>query len=53
MSIEDFLNEREQTSVVEIEKPKKKKPAKKSNIRSIPQEKVEKFKQVLLYILPK
>ncbi|MXW21906.1 MAG: helix-turn-helix transcriptional regulator, partial [Candidatus Dadabacteria bacterium] len=55
MPIEDFLNEREQTSpMIEIEKPKKKKPAEKSNIRiSIPQEKMEKFKQVLLYILAK
>ena len=55
MSIEDFLNEREQTPhIIEIKKPKKKKPAKKSNIRiSVPQEKVEKFKQVLLYILAK
>ena len=55
MSIEDFLDEREQTPpIVEIKKPKKKKPAKKSDIRiSVPQEKVEKFKQVLLYILAK
>ena len=55
MPIEDFLDEREQTPpIIEIKKPKKKKPAKKSDIRiSVPQEKVEKFKQVLLYILAK
>ena len=53
MSLEDFLNEREQPSpAIEIKKPGKKKPVKKDNIRiSVPQEKVEKFKQVLLYVL--
>ena len=55
MSLEDFLHEREHLSpIVEIKKAKKKKPVKKPNIRiSVPQEKVEKFKQVLLYVLAK
>lgn len=55
MSLEDFLNEREQPSpIIEIEKAKKKKSVKKHDIRiSVPQEKVEKFKQVLLYVLGK
>ena len=55
MSIEDFLNEREQPSpVIEIKRARKKKSTKKQNIRiSVPQEKVEKFKQVLLYVLAK
>ena len=53
MPIEDFLNGREPASpVVEIKKTRKKKPAEKSNVRiSVPQEKAEKFKQVLLYVL--
>lgn len=53
MSLEDFLNEKEQPSPdIEIKKSGKKKPVKKHNIRiSVPQEKVEKFKQVLLYVL--
>ncbi len=55
MSLEDFLNERQQPSpIVEIKKAKKKRPVKKHNIRiSVPQEKAEKFKQVLLYVLAK
>ncbi len=55
MSIEDFLNEREQPApVIEIKRARKKKLAKKQSIRiSVPQEKVEKFKQVLLYVLAK
>ena len=55
MSIEDFLNEREQPSpVIEIKRARKKKLAKKQSIRiSVPQEKIEKFKQVLLYVLAK
>lgn len=55
MSIEDFLNERERpSSVIEIKGAKKKKSGKKHDIRiSVPQEKVEKFKQVLLYVLTK
>lgn len=55
MSLEDFLNEREQSSpVIEIKKAKKKKSIKKQDIRiRIPQNKVEKFKQVLLYVLDK
>ena len=53
MSIENFLNRREQPSpVIEIKRAGKKKSAKKQGVRiSVPQEKVEKFKQVLLYIL--
>lgn len=53
MPIEDFLNKREQPPpVIEIKRAKKKKPAKKQSIRiSVPQEKIEKFKQVLLYVL--
>ena len=53
MSLEDFLNEKEQPPpAIEIKKPRKKKPVKKHNIRvSVPQEKAEKFKQVLLYVL--
>ena len=55
MSTEDFLNEREQPSpVIEIKGARKKKPTKKQSIRiSVPQEKIEKFKQVLLYVLAK
>ena len=55
MSIEDFLNERERpASVIEIKRAKKKKSGKKHDIRiSVPQEKIEKFKQVLLYVLAK
>lgn len=55
MPIEDFLNERQQPApVIEIKRSKKKKPAKRQSIRiSVPQEKVEKFKQVLLYVLAK
>lgn len=53
MPIEDFLNQREQPSpVIEIKRSRKKKSAKKQSIRiSVPQEKMEKFKQVLLYVL--
>ncbi len=53
MPIEDFLNEREQPSpVIEIKRARKKKSAEKQSVRiSVPQEKVEKFKQVLLYVL--
>ena len=55
MPLEDFLNERQQPSpIVEIEKVKKKRPVKKHNIRiTVPQEKAEKFKQVLFYVLAK
>ncbi len=53
MSLEDFLNEEEQPSPdIEIKKSGKKQPVKEHDIRiSVPQEKVEKFKQVLLYVL--
>lgn len=55
MSMESFLNEKEeQFPVVEIQKSKKKKSVKKNTIRiSIPQEKADKFEQTLLYILEK
>lgn len=55
MSVEDFLNEREHPSpAIEIKGSRKKKSVEKRNIRiSVPQEKVEKFKQVLLYVLAK
>ena len=55
MSMESFLNEKEeQLPVVEIQKSKKKKAVKKNTIRiSIPQEKADKFEQTLLYILEK
>jgi len=55
MTFENFLNEKEELlPVVEIQKSKKKKPVKKEAIRiSIPQEKVDKFEQTLLYVLEK
>ena len=55
MTLEDFLQEREEpVTEVTIKKSKKKMTAKKQDIRiSIPQEKAEKFKQTLLYILQK
>ena len=53
LSLEDFLAGRETPVVkVEIEKKVKKKKEQKMEMRiSVPQEKVEKFKEVLLYIL--
>jgi len=55
MSLENFLNEKEEKlPVVKIKKDKKKIPAKKEATRiSIPQEKADKFEQALLYILEK
>lgn len=55
LSLEDFLSEQEESlPIVEIKKGKKKAGAKKEKIRiSIPQEKADKFKQTLLYILEK
>src|SRR3989339_878034 len=55
LSLEDFLQEREeQTAKVTIEKSGKKAIVKKPDIRiNVPQEKAEKFKQTLLYILRK
>lgn len=55
ISLEDFLNEREEAlPVVNLEKGKKTRIVKKKEIRiSIPQEKADKFKQTLLYILKK
>lgn len=55
MSLGDFLNEREQPSpVIEIKWSREKKSVEKHDVRvSIPREKAEKFKQVLLYVLAK
>ena len=55
LSLENFLHEQEEIlPVVKIEKGEKKKTIKKQEIRiSIPQEKSEKFRQTLLYILEK
>lgn len=55
MSLEDFLSGKKiYQPDVKIEKKKKNVKAKKSNIRiSVPQERAEKFKQTLLYILEK
>ncbi len=55
MTLEDFLQEREERSPrVTIEKSRKKAIVKKPDIRiNIPQEKAEKFRQTLLYILHK
>ena len=55
LSLEDFLAEKENTILkVELEKPEKKIKTKKQEMRiSVPQEKVAKFKEVLLYILEK
>lgn len=55
MSLDDFLNEREDVSpIVNIQKTKRKEPGKKEMLRiNIPQERAEKFEQTLLYILTK
>ena len=55
MTLLDFLDEKDEVlPIVEIEKNKKRKVVNKGEIRiSIPQEKVDKFKQALLYILEK
>lgn len=55
MSLEYFLAEKEEAlPIVEIQTSKKKKSVKKEVIRiSVPQEKADKFEQVLLYILTK
>ena len=52
LSLEDFLLGKNTPIVkVELEKPKKPKIQKQETRVSVPQEKVEKFKEVLLYIL--
>jgi transcriptional regulator with XRE-family HTH domain len=53
MSLQDFLEEKEtKEPKIEIKKQKKSKKKVKEDIRiSVPQEKVEKFKEVLLYVL--
>ncbi len=55
LSFHDFLNEEEDPLfLVKIEKTKKQERAKQEKIRiSVPQEKANKFKQVLLYVLSK
>lgn len=54
LSLEDFLNEKENIEPkIKIEKTKKQKNQKKEMRISVPQEKIEKFKEVLLYILEK
>ena len=55
LSLEDFLSGNDTTGPnVKLEKKKKNKKTKKREARiSVPQEKVEKFKEVLLYILEK
>ncbi len=55
VSLESLLSEKEESlPMVELKKGKRKKAAQKSEIRiSVPQEKAEKFEQVLLYILSK
>lgn len=52
LSLEDFLNEKENIEPkIKIEKTKKQKNQKKEMRISVPQERIEKFKEVLLYIL--
>ena len=49
-----FFDEKERTPVIEVELPKEKKQAKKQDIRiSVPQKNLEKFREVLLYVLEK
>ena len=51
---EDFIQGKESSTVVKFEKSKKPPKNKKEEIRiSVPQEKADKFRQVLLYILKK
>jgi len=55
ISFEDFLQEKEGIkTIVELEEKKKQMQKKESEIRiSVPQEKVDKFRQILFYILKK
>jgi len=54
LSLNDFLQERETPIVITIEKDTKQIEGQKEEIRiSVPQEKKDKFKQILLYILKK
>jgi len=51
---ENFLQEKEISVVMKVEKSKKQSKEEKEEIRiSVPQEKVDKFKQILLYVLKK
>lgn len=54
LSLNDFLQEKETNIVVTIEKNKQEREDTKNEIRiSVPQQKKDKFKQILLYILKK
>ncbi|MEI8055336.1 MAG: type II toxin-antitoxin system antitoxin SocA domain-containing protein [bacterium] len=54
MQLDDLLNERETTIALEIKKGKSVAKNKKSEVRiSIPQQKIDKFRQILFYILKK
>ena len=54
LSLNDFLQERETSIIITIEKDAKQIEDQKEEIRiSVPQEKKDKFKQILLYILKK
>ncbi len=54
MQLEDLLKEKQTTITVEIQKNQRKALKKHDEIRiSIPQQKMDKFKQILLYILKK
>ena len=51
---ENFLQEKEISVVMKVEKSKKQSKGEKEEIRiSVPQEKADKFKQILLYVLKK
>lgn len=53
-SLDDFLAEREPSVVISLEKGQKQPMSKKEEIRvSVPQKNLEKFREVLLYILSK
>ena len=50
--VEDFIEGRDTSILVDLEKPEKKKPAKKQRARiSVPQKNLTKFRAVLIYIL--
>lgn len=51
LSLEDFLNHTERSILLTIEPSKKKMPSNHTIRISIPQERIEKFEQVFLYIL--
>lgn len=54
MQLDDLLNERQTVISINIEKDKRKAKKEQNEIRiSMPQQKVDKFRQVLFYILKK